>query len=94
MSICHIEQLSVGKYRSGQMSLEQLSCEQLACEQSSFEQMSCEILIGMFRNMRVSKCPSGQLSDYVWYDIPTNVYHMSDAGSTFTNIMACIVLIR
>ena len=64
VSICHIEQLSVSKYRSEQMSLEQLSCEQLACEQSSFEQMSCEILIGMFRNMRVSKCPSGQLSDY------------------------------
>ena len=54
----------MGKYHSGQISLEQLSCEQLACEQLSFEQMSCEILIGMFRNMRVSKCPSGQLSDY------------------------------
>ena len=68
MSICHIEQLSVSKYHSEQMSLEQLSCDQLACEQLSFEQMSCEILIGMFRNMRVSKCPSGQLSDYAGKD--------------------------
>ena len=29
-----------------------------------FEQMLCEILIGVFRNMRVSKCPSGQFADY------------------------------